>query len=223
MPGRARLRARVAPGTTRALGPRREVLARARDQPLTRSSQVVEVPDHACEALTACPTAVQVARYGPPSVPERSVERSGWAAVTVVDRRGDEPRAGRYSDELVRLARRVLPDRFVCVLNRTGRARLCACAACGNVARCEACGRAVESTGELLHCRRGGADRPIVCAAWGSAKMKGLRQGVSRLREELEALLGVPVGTVMSRLHRARTRIRQRLVAAGLAPKRSMR
>ena len=31
---------------------------------------------------------------------------------------------------------------------------------------------------------------------------------------------GVPVGTVMSRLHRARTRIRSRLAAAGLAPAR---
>lgn len=35
------------------------------------------------------------------------------------------------------------------------------------------------------------------------------------------ALLGVPEGTVMSRLHRARKRIRDRLAAAGLAPKRS--
>ena len=40
---------------------------------------------------------------------------------------------------------------------------------------------------------------------------------------EAAEVLGVPVGTVMSRLHRARARIRQRLSAAGLAPKRSMR
>lgn len=40
---------------------------------------------------------------------------------------------------------------------------------------------------------------------------------------EAAEALGVPVGTVMSRLHRARTRIRQRLSAAGLAPRRSMR
>ncbi|MBC8093369.1 MAG: sigma-70 family RNA polymerase sigma factor [Pseudonocardia sp.] len=33
--------------------------------------------------------------------------------------------------------------------------------------------------------------------------------------------LGVPRGTVMSRLHRARSRIRTRLVAAGLVPRRS--
>lgn len=40
---------------------------------------------------------------------------------------------------------------------------------------------------------------------------------------EAAEAIGVPIGTVMSRLHRARTRIRQRLSAAGLAPKRSMR
>ena len=39
---------------------------------------------------------------------------------------------------------------------------------------------------------------------------------------ETGELLGVPVGTVMSRLHRARARMRHRLVAAGLAPRRRM-
>lgn len=38
---------------------------------------------------------------------------------------------------------------------------------------------------------------------------------------EAAEVIGVPVGTVMSRLHRARSRIRRRLVAAGLAPKRA--
>jgi RNA polymerase sigma-70 factor, ECF subfamily len=37
-------------------------------------------------------------------------------------------------------------------------------------------------------------------------------------REAADAL-GVPIGTVMSRLHRARHRIRNRLTAAGLAPR----
>ncbi|NGO71361.1 RNA polymerase sigma factor [Streptomyces boncukensis] len=39
---------------------------------------------------------------------------------------------------------------------------------------------------------------------------------------EAAELLGVPEGTVMSRLHRARKRIRARLAAAGLAPKRGV-
>lgn len=37
---------------------------------------------------------------------------------------------------------------------------------------------------------------------------------------ETAGVLGIPVGTVMSRLHRARARMRDRLAAAGLAPKR---
>ncbi|WP_386412179.1 sigma-70 family RNA polymerase sigma factor [Streptomyces polyrhachis] len=36
--------------------------------------------------------------------------------------------------------------------------------------------------------------------------------------EEAARLLGIPKGTVMSRLHRARTRIRERLAAVGAAP-----
>lgn len=37
---------------------------------------------------------------------------------------------------------------------------------------------------------------------------------------EAAGVIGAPVGTVMSRLHRARARIRKRLAAAGLAPRR---
>jgi RNA polymerase sigma-70 factor (ECF subfamily) len=36
---------------------------------------------------------------------------------------------------------------------------------------------------------------------------------------EAATVMGVPVGTVMSRLHRARSRMRDRLAAAGLAPR----
>lgn len=39
---------------------------------------------------------------------------------------------------------------------------------------------------------------------------------------EAAAVIGIPIGTVMSRLHRARARIRKRLTIAGLAPKRRM-
>jgi RNA polymerase sigma-70 factor (ECF subfamily) len=39
---------------------------------------------------------------------------------------------------------------------------------------------------------------------------------------EAAEALAVPVGTVMSRLHRARSRMRQRLAAAGLVPRRKL-
>lgn len=154
-----------------------------------------------CVLVSPCPTAVQRVRYGPVAAPERSAERAGWPALNVVDRRGADPRTGILSDELVHLARRTLGagERLVCVLNRTGRARLLKCAACGALARCAVCGRAVESAEEVLHCRGCGEDRPVVCAACGAVRMKVLRQGVARVRDELEALLGVPVGEVSGR------------------------
>jgi len=154
-----------------------------------------------CVLVSPCPTAVQRVRYGHPEVPERSEERAGWPALRVVDRRGADPRTGLLSEELVHLAHRVLSvgDRLVCVLNRTGRARLSACASCGALVRCTACGRAVESTGSVLRCPGCGAERPVVCAQCGSLRMKVLRQGVGRVREELEALLGVQVGEVSGR------------------------
>lgn len=154
-----------------------------------------------CVLVSPCPTAVQRVRYGPPEVPERAAERAGWPALRVVDRRGADPRTGLLSEELVHLAHRVLSlgERLVCVLDRTGRARLSACARCGALVRCTVCGRAVESTGTALRCRGCGSERPVVCAECGSLRMKVLRQGVARVREELEALLGVRVEEVSGR------------------------
>jgi RNA polymerase sigma-70 factor (ECF subfamily) len=40
--------------------------------------------------------------------------------------------------------------------------------------------------------------------------------------QEAADALGVPRGTIMSRLHRARARIRTRLTAAGLAPQKRL-
>ncbi|HEX4082376.1 MAG TPA: hypothetical protein VHX40_05370, partial [Acidimicrobiales bacterium] len=153
-----------------------------------------------CRLVSACPTAVQVARYRLVVAP---AERSGWPAVSVVDRRAADPRTGLLSEELVRLAGRLPAGAgpgagapLVCVLNRTGRARLLACAACGEIARCTTCGRPVEQDDDGLRCRGCGTTRPVVCAACGGTRLKVLRAGVSRVREELAALLGVDVGEV---------------------------
>jgi primosomal protein N' (replication factor Y) (superfamily II helicase) len=129
--------------------------------------------------------------------PSTGEERRGWPVLDVVDRRNEDPRAGFYSERLAGLLRDRHRGRVVCVLNRTGRARLLACAACGELARCEHCDGALrqDAPGQLV-CGRCGQARPPVCAACGSGRLKLLRLGVERVREELEALAGEPVGEV---------------------------
>jgi primosomal protein N' (replication factor Y) (superfamily II helicase) len=139
--------------------------------------------------------------------PPAPTERAGWPTLERVDRRGADPRSGMFSEEFVRLARAVLDDPaavatrgpLVCVYNRTGGARLLACSHCGELAGCTRCGAATgrPRDEEVLRCPRCDETRPVVCAACGRLRMKTLRAGVSRLREELEALLGVAVGEVV--------------------------
>jgi len=128
---------------------------------------------------------------------DRALERRGWPVVEVVDRTGDDPRTGLFSERLAAAAHAELDradGRVVCVLNRTGRIRVLACRNCGELARCTRCGGAVaqaEAEG-VLACGRCGEERPAVCAVCDSTKLKSLRIGVSRATEELAALLGTP-------------------------------
>jgi primosomal protein N' (replication factor Y) len=150
---------------------------------------------------------VSLAAYKPETFAAPATEeRAGWPTLEIVDRRGADPRTGLFSDEFVRLARTVLDDPhavvergpLVCVYNRTGGARLLACRDCGELARCARCGAAVARPRdeEVLRCPRCDETRPVVCAHCGRLRFKTLRVGVSRLREELAALLGVEVGEV---------------------------
>lgn len=121
-------------------------------------------------------------------------ERNGWPRVVLADRREEDPvKAGLFSPALVRALRD--DGRVVCVLNRLGRSRLLACAACGQTAECAACGAAVSQPADtgVLRCGHCGTERPVVCAACGGGRFKNLRAGVTRAREELEALAGEPV------------------------------
>lgn len=154
-----------------------------------------------CVVVSPCPD-LETLAWGSLLVPARKEEREGWPVLDVVDRRPDDPRTGLYGDRLVALLRS--GRRVVCVLNRKGRGRLLACASCGGLARCERCSTAVEQVDDGaggdrnagLRCRRCGHRRPLVCAACGSGRLRVLRAGVSRAREELEALVGRPVGQV---------------------------
>jgi primosomal protein N' (replication factor Y) (superfamily II helicase) len=147
-----------------------------------------------CVLVSPCPT-LEALGLGRLLVPSRRDERDGWPVVDVVDRRDDDPRTGLFSSTLVDLLRS--DRRVLSVLNRTGRARLLACRACGELARCERCEAAVTQPGDgELVCPRCGAARPVVCTSCGASRLKLLRQGVTRVREELEALVGEPVGEV---------------------------
>ena len=145
-----------------------------------------------CVLVSPCPT-LEAQAWGPLLAPSRQAERAGWPVVDVVDRRQEDPgRAGLYSPLLVERLRGA--GRVVCVLNRAGRSRLLACARCGELARCEACGASVgqEEPG-TLRCRSCATERPALCLACHATVLKNLRAGISRAREELEALAGEPV------------------------------
>jgi primosomal protein N' (replication factor Y) len=159
----------------------------ARDVALERATRAA-VP---CLLTSPCPT-LEAQEAGTLLVPDRAVERAGWPAVEVVDRREEDPfRAGLLSPALVRELRS--EHRVLCVLNRTGRSRLLACAACGSLATCETCGAAVAQPADELVCLRCETRRPPVCLTCDGLRFRNVRAGVSRVREELEALVGEPV------------------------------
>jgi len=164
--------------------------------------------------LLVSPTpSLEALALGRQLAPSRAEERRGWPTVEVVDRsRDDDPqRHGLYSPPLVAALRG--GGRAVLVVNRTGRARLLACQQCRQLATCTNCGSALASTGattgangvgvgdgvddgnrEQLVCPRCGCAGPPGCTHCGSNRFRLLRPGVSRVREELEALLREPVG-----------------------------
>jgi primosomal protein N' (replication factor Y) len=108
---------------------------------------------------------------GKVETPAADVEHAGWPRVQVVDRREEPPGAGLLSGALADAFHRT-NDLSVCVLNRRGGFRLLACASCHHVVRVDP-----------------GEERPLVCPECGATKLRVIRSGVNRMREELEALL----------------------------------
>lgn len=160
----------------------------ARDVAIERAEKA-GVP---CILTSPCPT-LEALEWGSLQAADRARERAGWPIVEVVDRRDEDPRrAGLFSPTLTRLLRS--DERVLCVLNRTGRAKLLACAACGELARCDRCEAAVAQPEDALVCPRCDAERPALCMHCGASRFKNARVGVTRAREELEALVGEPVG-----------------------------
>jgi primosomal protein N' (replication factor Y) (superfamily II helicase) len=142
--------------------------------------------------VAASPTLEAEAIAGAPVRPDRSVERDGWPIVEIVDPREEPPGTGLLTGPLATALHHAVDrgGRAVCLLNRRGRARLLSCVACNELARCEHCGAFVEETdARTLRCARCGKERPVICLHCHATRLKGLRLGVARVRDDLAALL----------------------------------
>ncbi len=160
----------------------------ARDVAVERAAR----SNAALTLVAAAPSLEAEAIAGPPQRPDRGTERDGWPIVEVVDPREEPPGTGLLTGPLATALHHAVDHggRAVCLLNRRGRARLLACAACNELARCERCGAFVEETDAgTLRCASCGLERPVICLHCHATRLKGLRLGVSRVREDLAALL----------------------------------
>ena len=151
-----------------------------------------------CVLVSPCPSATAV-HWAGDALRRSSVaeEREGWPILEIVDRTREEPwKRSLLTSPLIQHLRNA-DQRVVCVHNTKGRARLLACRTCRALQRCERCEAAVaqDDAGSLV-CRRCGTTRPAGCQSCGSGALSLLRPGVSRLREEIEAAAGRPVGMV---------------------------
>lgn len=162
----------------------------ARDVALERARRA------GCPAVLTSPVpSLEALRAGRLLSPDRESEREGWPLMEVIDRRDDDPvKGGLFAEALGSRLPQTGP--VVCVLNRTGRSRLLACRACGELVRTGDGRAAMMITEGVLVSADGGEQRPAVCLGCGSTVLRNLRAGVARAREELEALLGEPVAEV---------------------------
>ena len=142
-----------------------------------------------CLLVSAVPTVAATEWAGDRVVD--AADAAHWPKIKIIDRNAEDRWASSLvTSPLIQLLRDH-SKRVVCVLNVKGRARAMACDSCRTVARCEVCGAAVAQTHEHeFDCPRCDTHRPAVCLACGSQKMRAIRIGITRLRDELEAAAG---------------------------------
>lgn len=141
--------------------------------------------------VSAAPSVEAEVLAGGVRAPSAAVEAAGWPRVEVVDRREEPPGAGLLSARLAAGLNetRAAGEVAVCVLNRRGRVRLLACDTCRRLVRWDREGAAVWDEPPAGAAGSTPAARPDVCPFCGGIRLRVLRAGVTRIREELAALL----------------------------------
>jgi primosomal protein N' (replication factor Y) len=143
--------------------------------------------------VSAAPSVEAEVLAGAVHAPARTVEAAGWPRVEVVDRGDEPPGVGLFSERLTRALHdaRATGGPAVCVLNRRGRVRLLACATCRKLVRWDRDGAPVWDQRSDRPAAAGSvpAPRPDLCPHCGATRLRVLRSGVTRVRDELAALL----------------------------------
>jgi primosomal protein N' (replication factor Y) len=127
---------------------------------------------------------------------DRAELHRGWPEVRIDDRTSVPPwQRSLLGSEVLAAVRS--GARVACVHNVPGRSRLLACRSCRSLQSCEVCEAAVLLADDgRFSCARCGTSRPPACQTCGSSAMANIRPGVTRLRDELHAAAGRPVGAV---------------------------
>lgn len=146
----------------------------------------------------------------------RSSARGAWPQVQIADRRDDDPATGEWCGEALAEVLRA-EHRVVCVLNRTGRARLAYCNSCGELARSHRTGRALRLDKQRFIDPDTGEVRPAVCESCGATRFRRARVGVKGVAEEMERLTQRPVVQVVGESARRETDADGELSPAGLS------
>jgi primosomal protein N' (replication factor Y) len=145
-----------------------------------------------CVLVSSSPSLAAIEAADRVIEPSRSEERAGWPLIRVADRRTNDPaQRGLFGKELVSLVRS--DRRVLCVLNRKDRAKMLACATCGELVRTADGEHLMSEVEGFLRHAPSGEERPLICLACGGTKLKRLRLGVTRAAEELEVLAGRPI------------------------------
>jgi len=127
-------------------------------------------------------------------------EVAGWPAISVIDRRGTDPRDGVLSSEVLDAVHHALRGgeevAVAIVLQRLGTGRLFGCRSCGDLARCEICAAPEAEAGSRVTCPNGHGERESFCRSCGSTQLKKIRSGVTTLARDVTLQLGQAVDEV---------------------------